>query len=282
VAQGEVNDIAQITRLQRLKTGALISFACEAGAIMGKASPSLRHALSNYAHDLGLAYQIADDLLDVEGNPVEMGKAAGKDQKAGKATFDGLLDMKPTEMPRFKNTANTNIVWHAGKLLALMEAALPTALAPCTLETLGEWDFGGRLGTAMTAHPKMDPETGETLPSGTPGEICVRGYSLMQGLHKVEREDAFDRDGFYHTGDGGYFDADGVLFFQGRLGDTIKTAGANVSPREVELAIEAFPEVQSAFVVGVPDPVRGQNVAAVVVLASVALLPAGFSTSVHV
>jgi carotenoid cleavage dioxygenase-like enzyme len=71
--------------------------------------------------------------------------------------------MTPTEMPRFKNTANTNIVWHAGKLLALMEAALPTALAPCTLETLGEWDFGGRLGTAMTAHPKMDPETGEML-----------------------------------------------------------------------------------------------------------------------
>jgi len=91
VAQGEVNDIAQITRLQRLKTGALISFACEAGAIMGKASPSLRHALSNYAHDLGLAYQIVDDLLDVEGNPVEMGKAAGKDQKAGKATFVTVL-----------------------------------------------------------------------------------------------------------------------------------------------------------------------------------------------
>jgi acyl-CoA synthetase (AMP-forming)/AMP-acid ligase II len=105
-----------------------------------------------------------------------------------------------------------------------------------------------------------------TLPPGTPGEICVRGYSVMQGLHKVEREDAFDRDGFYHTGDGGYFDEDGVLFFQARLGDMIKTAGANVSPREVEVLIEAFPEVQAAFVVGVPDPVRGQNVAAAVVL----------------
>ena len=91
--------------------------------------------------------------------------SAGLDEerRAGRATFDGLLDMKPTEMPRFKNTANTNIVWHAGKLLALMEAALPTALVPCSLETLGEWDFGGRLGTAMTAHPKLDPETGEML-----------------------------------------------------------------------------------------------------------------------
>jgi acyl-CoA synthetase (AMP-forming)/AMP-acid ligase II len=117
-------------------------------------------------------------------------------------------------------------------------------------------------------HKIVDPETGQILPPGSPGEICVRGYPVMQGLHKVEREDAFDRDGFYHTGDGGYFDADGVLFFQGRLGDLIKTAGANVSPREVELSIEAFPEVQSAFVVGVPDPVRGQNVAAAVVLDS--------------
>jgi acyl-CoA synthetase (AMP-forming)/AMP-acid ligase II len=115
-------------------------------------------------------------------------------------------------------------------------------------------------------HKIVDPETGERLPPGTPGEICVRGYSLMQGLHKVGREDAFDRDGFYHTGDGGYLDEDGVLFFQARLGDLIKTAGANVSPREVEVSIEACPEVQSAFVVGLPDPVRGQNVAAAVVL----------------
>jgi acyl-CoA synthetase (AMP-forming)/AMP-acid ligase II len=126
----------------------------------------------------------------------------------------------------------------------------------------------GSFGHAVPGmeHKIVDPATGEALPAGAPGEICVRGYALMQGLHGVEREDAFDRDGFYHTGDAGSFDADGVLYFQGRLGDAIKTAGANVSPREVELAIEAFPEVQSAFVVGLPDPVRGQDVAAAVVL----------------
>jgi acyl-CoA synthetase (AMP-forming)/AMP-acid ligase II len=126
----------------------------------------------------------------------------------------------------------------------------------------------GSFGRAVPGleHKVVDPETGATLPPGTPGEICVRGDSLMQSLHKIEREDAFDRDGFYHTGDGGFFDADGVLFFQARLGDMIKTAGANVSPREVEVAIEALPEVQAAFVVGVPDPVRGQDVAAAVVL----------------
>jgi len=90
-AKGELTDIGQITRLQRLKTGALISFAVDAGAIMGKASATARHALANYAQELGLAYQIADDLLDVEGDPVQMGKAAGKDQKAGKATFVTIL-----------------------------------------------------------------------------------------------------------------------------------------------------------------------------------------------
>ncbi len=115
-------------------------------------------------------------------------------------------------------------------------------------------------------HKVVDPETGATFPPGTEGEICVRGYSVMQGLHKVEREDVFDRDGFYHTGDGGHLDADGVLFFRARLGDVIKTAGANVAPREVEVVLEAFPEVQASFVVGVPDPVRGQNVAAAIVL----------------
>ena len=115
-------------------------------------------------------------------------------------------------------------------------------------------------------HKIVDPVTGETLPPGETGEICVRGYSVMQGLHKVEREDAFDRDGFYHTGDGGHFDEEGHLFFQARLGDMIKTAGANVTPREVEVVMESFPEVRSAFVVGVPDPARGQNVAAAVIL----------------
>ena len=68
-----------------------------------------------------------------------------EEREAGRALHRGLLEMSPTEAPAFKNTGNTNIVAHAGKLLALMEAALPTALQPCTLATLGEYDFGGRL-----------------------------------------------------------------------------------------------------------------------------------------
>lgn len=84
-------DIGAITRLQRLKTGALIAFSCEAGAILGQAPMPLREALRAYAHDLGLAFQITDDLLDVEGSREETGKAVRKDADAGKATFVSIL-----------------------------------------------------------------------------------------------------------------------------------------------------------------------------------------------
>lgn len=86
--------IGAITRLQRLKTGALISFSCTAGAFLGKAAEPLRAALAAYAHDLGLAFQIVDDLLDVEGDPAELGKATQKDADAGKATFVSILGLE--------------------------------------------------------------------------------------------------------------------------------------------------------------------------------------------
>ena len=87
-------DIGQITRLQRMKTGALIAFSCEAGAILAKAPGEPRHALRGYAHDLGLAFQIADDLLDVEGSAEETGKPVGADAAAGKATFVSILGVE--------------------------------------------------------------------------------------------------------------------------------------------------------------------------------------------
>jgi acyl-CoA synthetase (AMP-forming)/AMP-acid ligase II len=114
-------------------------------------------------------------------------------------------------------------------------------------------------------HKIADPKTGATLPPGEPGEICVRGHALMLGLYKQEREEVFDRDGFYHTGDGGYF-AQGRLYFTGRLGEMIKTGGANVAPRELELLLAEFPEVIEAYVVGLPDPARGESVAAAILL----------------
>ncbi|MEQ8806048.1 MAG: polyprenyl synthetase family protein [Rhodospirillales bacterium] len=84
-------DVAQITRLQRMKTGDLIAVSAAAGAILGKASDEARSVLHAYAHDIGLAFQIADDLLDVEGDAALVGKATGKDADANKATFVSLL-----------------------------------------------------------------------------------------------------------------------------------------------------------------------------------------------
>ncbi len=93
-SENKASDVATITRMQRLKTGALIGFACEAGAVLGEAPEQFLHALQLYAHDLGLAFQIADDLLDAEGDARDMGKATGKDAAAGKATFVSLLGLE--------------------------------------------------------------------------------------------------------------------------------------------------------------------------------------------
>lgn len=89
--EGKDIELPQITRLQRMKTAALIAFSCEAGAIMGKAAPPMRAALLNYGQELGLAFQIADDLLDVEGDAAQMGKAAQKDAGLGKSTVVAVL-----------------------------------------------------------------------------------------------------------------------------------------------------------------------------------------------
>jgi farnesyl diphosphate synthase len=87
-------DVPAVTRLQNLKTGRLIGFSVEAGAVLGKAPWQQRQALRAYAHDLGLAFQIADDLLDVEGDPEAVGKGVRKDADAGKATFVSLLGIE--------------------------------------------------------------------------------------------------------------------------------------------------------------------------------------------
>jgi acyl-CoA synthetase (AMP-forming)/AMP-acid ligase II len=134
------------------------------------------------------------------------------------------------------------------------EGALPEALR-------------GAFGTAIPGveHRIVDPASGALLGAGASGEICVRGPSLMQGLYKLEREQVFDRDGFYHTGDVGRFTPDGMLYFEGRRGEMIKSGGANVTPSEVESVIAGFAEVKEAFVVGVAEPRRGEDVAAAVV-----------------
>jgi len=87
-------DLDGVSELQRLKTGALIDVACQAGAILGGANADSREALRQYAADLGLAFQVADDLLDAEGDSARLGKPVGQDAEADKATFLSLLGRK--------------------------------------------------------------------------------------------------------------------------------------------------------------------------------------------
>ena len=94
VTEGQSLDGPAVTRLQALKTGRLIQFSAEAGAILGRAPSHQRHLLAAYGRDLGAAFQIADDLLDVEGDEAEIGKTAGKDAAAGKATMVSVLGVE--------------------------------------------------------------------------------------------------------------------------------------------------------------------------------------------
>jgi farnesyl diphosphate synthase len=91
VAEGQELDLPAITRLQQLKTGALIEYAVEAACIMVRLMPEARTPYRGYARNIGLAFQIADDLIDHSGNEAAAGKRTGKDSAAGKATFVSLL-----------------------------------------------------------------------------------------------------------------------------------------------------------------------------------------------
>ena len=94
LSEGQVLNAEQISRLQSLKTGRLIQFSAEAGAILGRAGMAQRHLLAAYGRDLGAAFQIADDLLDAVGTTEETGKTAGKDAAAGKATLVAALGVE--------------------------------------------------------------------------------------------------------------------------------------------------------------------------------------------
>ncbi len=107
VAEARYFALPEVERLQRLKTGALITFACVAGAILGGAPADRRSALETYAANLGVAFQIADDLLDVTGSEADVGKTVGHDADAGKATFVSHLgvDGARREADRFADGA---------------------------------------------------------------------------------------------------------------------------------------------------------------------------------
>ncbi len=171
-----------------------------------------------------------------------------------------------------------------GNLSALLpqseqvDADVPKANSLGMTETLGPHTFADKsplpegkeasfgFSVPGVEHRIVDPLTGEDVPVGETGELWLRGYSLMLGLHKKERSEVFTPDGWYRTGDGGHFDEDGHFYFTGRMGDLIKSSGMNVTPRDVELALEALPEVVMAFVCGLDHPDRGQDVVAAIAL----------------
>ncbi len=114
-----------------------------------------------------------------------------------------------------------------------------------------------------------NPATGQTQPLGAIGEVLVRGYQVMAGYFELPDATAaaIDADGWLHTGDLGSMDADGNLRIQGRLKELIIRGGENIYPREIENIIASHPAVAAVAVVGVADPVFGEQVAACVELA---------------
>jgi acyl-CoA synthetase (AMP-forming)/AMP-acid ligase II len=106
----------------------------------------------------------------------------------------------------------------------------------------------------------VDPETGTPVPCGAPGEIAVKGVTLMRGYYKVAPENCFDADGYFRTQDGGSLDAEGYLHWTGRLSNLIKTGGANVSPVEIEECLAKHPAVKLAVAVGVEHATLGEIV----------------------
>jgi len=153
----------------------------------------------------------------------------------------------------------------AANMLGMTESFGPHSSEP--LDTMLPPHRVGSSGRATSDYERrvVDPATGEVLGPGRSGELQLRGGGLMKGFYKVDPRQVFTPDGFYPTGDIVRIEEDGHLFFEGRRGDMLKTAGANVSRLEVEAALRTLPEVALPIVVGLPDAEIGQLVVAAVV-----------------
>jgi fatty-acyl-CoA synthase len=140
------------------------------------------------------------------------------------------------------------------------------------MSVASRWDDSAALRASCHGRPLSgvelriaDPESGAACEPEVEGEILLRGRTMMEGYYRLPREEAFDRDGFFHTGDRGRLDRDGCVHFIGRLKDVIKTAGVNVAASEIEAILRQHPAVREAYVVAVPHPTRGENPAAFVI-----------------
>jgi long-chain acyl-CoA synthetase len=153
--------------------------------------------------------------------------------------------------------------------IPVLEGDGPTECSPVT--TVNPMEGGPRKpGSVGTAVPGVEvaifDDDDRPQPTDTVGEIVVRGDNVMLGyLNQPEATAEVMKSGWYHTGDLGKIDSDGYVYIVDRKKDMVITSGLNVYPREVEEALFTHPAVQDAAVIGLPDPLRGEQVVAVVV-----------------
>ncbi|MFI9719863.1 AMP-binding protein [Streptomyces sp. NPDC052396] len=148
-----------------------------------------------------------------------------------------------------------------------------TETSPVSTQTRRDDDLDRRTGTVGRPLPHLeikliDPDTGETVPRGEPGEVCTRGYSVMAGYWNAPERTAevVDEAGWMHTGDLGVMDEEDYLRIVGRSKDMIIRGGENVYPREIEEFLHTHPKIADVQVVGVPDGQYGEEVMACVIL----------------
>jgi acyl-CoA synthetase (AMP-forming)/AMP-acid ligase II len=136
--------------------------------------------------------------------------------------------------------------WGMSETCAFISAYPSTAGREAMKSSLGTLLPGNRMKV-------IDPDTGESVPAGTDGELLIKGPTMMVGYLGKSPEECFDADGWFHTGDIGNADAGGGVHWSGRRTEVIRTGGAMVSPAEIEVALRAYPPVTLARVLAMPD-----------------------------
>jgi fatty-acyl-CoA synthase len=144
-----------------------------------------------------------------------------------------------------------------------------TETSPVSTQTRADDTLERRVSTVGRVHPHLevkiiDPATGLTVPRGTPGELCTRGYSVMLGYwgQPDKTAEVIDQARWMHTGDVAVMDPEGYLNITGRIKDMVIRGGENVYPREVEEFLHTHPDILDAQVVGVPDARYGEELCA--------------------
>ncbi len=244
------------------------------------------------AFDVGAAYLTAG--IFEAGKALEMleGEQATATYPCFVAIMSDLIyhpNFSKTDLSRVR-LMNSSFALQPPGIKDAMLKALPNAIQ---VGTFGMTETAGTVSTSMLTDTLkarvtglgkplpglevriVDPETGADLGPGAHGEVLVRGYSTLEGYYKdpVKTAAALDKEGWYHTGDIGSRDAEGVMMFHGRTKDMLKVGGENVAAAEIEACLQRHPSVKLAQVVGIPDP-RLVEVAA----AFVELKPGGVVT----